>query len=56
MKRTVNYSYNELNKLTLQSFEQAKEETERIFLCKENGINLIPPETSFSKQFLVTLT
>ena len=42
----------DLNRLTLQSFEQAKETERIIFLCKENGINLIPYKgTAFSKQF-----
>ncbi len=43
---------NDLNRLTLQSFEQAKETERIIFICKENGINLIPYKgTAFSKQF-----
>ena len=43
---------NELNKLTLQSFEQAKETERIIFLFKENLIKLIPYKgTAFSKQF-----
>ena len=43
---------NELNRLTLQSFEQAKETERIIFLCREKGINLIPYKgTAFSKQF-----
>ena len=43
---------NELNKLTLHSFEQAKETERIIYLCKENGVNLLPYKgTAFSKQF-----
>lgn len=42
----------ELNKLTLQSFEQAKETERIILLFKENGCQLIPYKgTAFSKQF-----
>ena len=43
---------NELNKYTLQSFEQAKETERLIFLLKENNISVIPYKgTAFSKQF-----
>lgn len=43
---------NELNKYTLQSFEQAKETERLIFLLKEKNIPVIPYKgTSFSKQF-----
>lgn len=42
----------ELNKLTLQSFEQAKETERLILLLQENKINVIPYKgTAFSKQF-----
>jgi hypothetical protein len=43
---------NELNKLTLQSFEQAKETERLILLLQQNNITVIPYKgTAFSKQF-----
>lgn len=43
---------NEINTLTLQSFEQSKETERLILLLQENSINIIPYKgTAFSKQF-----
>lgn len=43
---------NKLNKLTLKSFEQAKETERLIFLLKKSNINAIPYKgTAYSKQF-----
>ena len=46
----------ELNKLTLQSFEQAKETERLILLFQSNNINVLPYKgASFSKQFYGTI-
>lgn len=43
---------NELNTLTIQSFEQAKETERLIYLLQENKIDVVPYKgTAFSKQF-----
>ncbi|WP_369765914.1 nucleotidyltransferase family protein [Flavobacterium sp. WC2429] len=48
---------NELNKISLQSFDQARETERLILLLQQNNINVIPYKgTAFSKQFFGTIS